>query len=136
MKNPTVGAQLPSYSVTLTHKHIRRYAQASGDANPIHLDDEAARSAGLPGVIAHGMLPMGQLASLVTQWAGRAGRIRRIAVRFAGTVFPGDTITFHGRVRSLVDGVVDVAVDGVNQRGEPVLTQGQVRFSVSADPPD
>lgn len=97
--------------VTITREQIAAYAEASGDHNPIHLDDEFARSVGLPGVIAHGMLLMGLMASTVPD----PRMLRRIAVRFGGIVVPGDTITFT------VDGT---ELKAVNQRGEPVLTKG------------
>lgn len=97
--------------VTITREQIAAYAEASGDRNPIHLDDEFARSVGLPGVIAHGMLLMGLMASTV----GHPHQLRQIAVRFGGIVVPGDTITFTAEGADL---------KAVNQRGEPVLTKG------------
>ena len=99
--------------VTITREQIAAYAEASGDRNPIHLDDEFARSVGLPGVIAHGMLLMGLMATTV----GHPRDLRQIGVRFGGIVVPGDTITF------VVDGS---DLKAVNQRGEPVLTKGTV----------
>src|SRR5262249_57541512 len=76
--------------VEFTKEQIAAYAEASGDTNPIHLDDEFARSVGLPGVIAHGMLQMGLLARV----AGEPGRLRRLRCRFAGMVRPGDVVRF------------------------------------------
>ncbi len=100
--------------VTLTREQIAAYAEASGDHNPIHLDDGFARSVGLPGVIAHGMLQMGLLA----QVAGEPRRLRRLSCRFAGLVRPGDTVAFRGEER---DGRVQLTA--VNQHGEAVLTK-------------
>ena len=100
--------------VTFTREQIAAYAEPSGDRNPIHLDDEFARSVGLPGVIAHGMLQMGLLA----QVAGQPRRLRRLSCRFAGMVRPGDTVTFRGEER---DG--RVLLTAVNQRGEAILTK-------------
>ena len=74
-----------------------RYAGASGDLNPLHHDEAYARAAGLPGVMAHGMLSAGLLASFVTRWFG-AGSVRRYKVRFREQVFPGDSLTAEGRV--------------------------------------
>src|SRR5260221_2920147 len=79
-------------TVTFTKEMIAAYAEASGDRNPIHLDDEFARSVGLPGVIAHGLLQMG----LAARVAGNPSRLRRLSVRFAGMVRPGDTVRFTG----------------------------------------
>ena len=100
--------------VTFTGEQIAAYADASGDHNPIHLDDEFARSVGLPGVIAHGMLQMGLLARV----AGEPRRLRRLSCRFAGMVQPGDTVAFRGEER---DGRVQLTA--VNQDGEAVLTK-------------
>ena len=102
--------------VTITREQIADYAEASGDRNPIHLDDEFARSVGLPGLIAHGMLLMGLMATTV----GHPGELRKIAVRFGGIVVPGDTITFS------VDGS---QLSAVNQRGEAVLTKATAEYS-------
>ena len=55
MNGPRVGETLPDLVVTLTRADVARYAAASGDHNPVHRDDAAARAAGLPGVVAHGM---------------------------------------------------------------------------------
>jgi acyl dehydratase len=110
-------------SVTFTREQIAAYAEASGDRNPIHLDDELARSVGLPGVIAHGMLQMGLLAGV----AGEPGRLRRLSCRFAGMVRPGDTITFRAEER---DGHVELTA--LNQEGEAVLSKASA--VLGADP--
>ena len=88
---------LPERRVTFSREQIREYAEASGDLNPIHVDEDFARSVGLPGVIAHGMLQMGLLANLAVEAAGGdPARVRRLSVRFAGMVVPGETIVFGG----------------------------------------
>src|SRR5947209_14734215 len=80
-----------------TLEQIDAYAEASGDRNPIHLDDEFARKVGLPGVIAHGMLQMGLMANLAVEAAGGdPRRVRRLGCRFAAMVVPGDRVTFSG----------------------------------------
>jgi len=99
--------------VTFTREQIADYAEASGDQNPIHLDDDFARSVGLPGVIAHGMLQMGIAATIASEAAGGPGRLRRMSVRFAGMVVPGDTVTFSAQPAG--EGRLDVSA--VNQRG-------------------
>jgi acyl dehydratase len=109
--------------VTFTAEQIARYADASGDRNPIHLDDDFARTIGLPGVIAHGMLQMGLLARAV----GDPARLRRLSCRFAGMVRPGDTVTFRA-----IDQDEQVELSAVNQDGQPVLT----RASAELRPPD
>jgi acyl dehydratase len=100
--------------VTFTEEQIAAYAAASGDHNPIHLDPEFARSVGLPGVIAHGMLQMGLLARV----AGEPGQLRRLSCRFAGMVRPGDTVAFRGEER---EGKVQLSA--LNQDGQPVVTK-------------
>ena len=102
--------------MTITREQIAAYAKASGDRNPIHLDEAFARSVGLPGVIAHGMLVMGLMASTL----GESRKVRQLGVRFGGIVEPGDTITFTAESKGA--GVVELKA--INQRGEPVLTKG------------
>jgi acyl dehydratase len=111
--------------VTFTKEQIAAYAEASGDRNPIHLDDETARSVGLPSVIAHGMLQMGVAASVAAEAAGGPRRLRRLSVRFAGMVVPGDTVTFSAEPAG--EGKLDVKA--VNQRGEAVLTRSLAEFA-------
>ena len=108
-------------SVTFTEEQIAAYAEASGDRNPIHVDEAFARSVGLPGIIAHGMLQMGLLARVAAP-AGHS--LTRLSCRFASMVRPGDTVTFIAT--DLEDGRVTLAA--VNQRDEAVLTKGQARY--------
>jgi acyl dehydratase len=117
-------AELEPFSWQVTRDQIRAYAEASGDHNPIHLDDEAARAAGLPGVIAHGMLGMAQLANFVVAYAGDHRRLRRLRCRFSGMVLPGDTITFTGHVAAEEGGLIRLELAAENQKGEKVLTKG------------
>src|SRR2546428_13343614 len=77
-------------------EQIRQYAEASGDRNPIHLDETFARSAGLPGVIAHGMLTMAFANQMVTDWLGDRSLVKRLQGRFGGMVVPGDDVTWSG----------------------------------------
>ena len=74
----SVGELLPEKSVTLTRGNLANYAGVSGDPNPIHFSDEVARLAGLPDVVAHGMLSMGIGAGYVNRMAGRSGRSDRV----------------------------------------------------------
>jgi acyl dehydratase len=122
--SPSAGDDLPRLEVEITREQISAYAEASGDRNPIHLDDEFARSVGLPGVIAHGMLDMGILARLVTDWAGGQDRLRKLSCRFAGIVQPGDRLTCGGRVSEVRDRLALLEVWAENQRGERVLSKG------------
>jgi len=110
--------------VTFTVEQIAAYAKASGDHNPIHLDADFARSVGLPGVIAHGMLQMGLLANVAAEAAGGAGRLRRIYCRFAGMVELGDTVTFAAEDA----GPGKLALSAVNQRGVQILTKASAEY--------
>jgi acyl dehydratase len=114
-----------SRAVTFTKEQIAAYAEASGDHNPIHLDDDFARQVGLPGVIAHGMLQMGLMATVAAEAAGGGTRLRRLSCRFAGMVVPGDTVTFTAEPA----GAGKLELRAVNQRGEPVLTKSAAEYS-------
>jgi acyl dehydratase len=116
-------AELQPFVWQVSRDQITAYAEASGDRNPIHIDDAAARAAGLPGVIAHGMLGMAQLANFVVAYAGDHRRLRRLRCRFSGMVLPGDTITFTGRVVGEEEGLLRLELDAANQKGERVLTK-------------
>jgi acyl dehydratase len=111
--------------VTFTKQQIAAYAEAGGDHNPIHLDDEFARSVGLPGVIAHGLLQMGLLAVVACDAAGGPSHLRSLACRFAGMVVPGDTVTFTAEPAG--EGVLELRA--TNQRGEAVLTKAVATYA-------
>ncbi|MDN2498184.1 (R)-hydratase [Nocardia nova] len=100
-----VGAELPARSVNLTRGDLVNYAGVSGDANPIHWHAEIAALAGLPDVIAHGMLTMGLGAGFVTGWLGDPGAVIRYGVRLSNyTVIEADaagTVEFTGRIKSI-----------------------------------
>jgi acyl dehydratase len=110
--------------VTFTREQIAAYAEASGDHNPIHLDDDFARSVGLPGVIAHGMLQMGIAGTVAASEAGGGALLRRLHCRFAGMVVPGDTVTFSAERKA----PGELELRAVNQRGEPVLTKATAEY--------
>jgi acyl dehydratase len=112
-------------SVRFTKEQIAAYAQASGDVNPIHLDDEFARSVGLPGLIAHGMLQMGLMGVVAAEAAGGPDKLTRLYCRFAGMVLPGDTVTFT----ALPAGPGKLELRAVNQKGEAVLTKASADFT-------
>lgn len=93
-----IGDMLPSLSLPpLTKATLALYAEVSGDPNPIHVDAEFARAAGMPDVLAHGMLLMAWLGRLLTQWAPQRD-LREFGVRFSAITFVGERITCTGRV--------------------------------------
>jgi acyl dehydratase len=128
-----MGQELPTVTLPpVTRLQLIQYAGASGDFNPIHTIDEAAEQAGLPGVIAHGMLTMATIGRLFTPYLDR-GVIQRFYTRFAGMVFVGDALTIGGKVietRSAEEGdLVSFDVFAKNQK-EQVVAKGSVDFLI------
>jgi acyl dehydratase len=80
-----------------------RYAGASGDFNPIHIDEEFARKVGLPGRILHGLWTMAQVARAHTEAAGGPEKLGRLSVQFRGLGQIGEEIAVHGTVREVND---------------------------------
>lgn len=101
-----------------------RYAGAGGDFNPIHHDQSFAEKAGLPTVFGMGMFTAGVLARVPTEWFG-ATSVHRYAIRFTSRIWPGDTVSFHGRVERVYekDGVphADLELKATNQKGEDLI---------------
>ena len=122
-----------------TFTHVREcdryrpiyYAAASGDFNPIHLDNSVAELAGLGGVILHGMCTMAWAVEAATQYLGDPGRLRKVKVRFSRPVSIDDTITFSGKVTSLENGRLVAEILAKNQRGEEVLKGATVEANVA-----
>jgi acyl dehydratase len=100
-----------------------RYAGASGDFNPIHVDPEFARSVGLPGAILHGLWTMAQVARAHTERAGHPGALARLEVQFRGMGVPEREITVTSDVRSQADGEATVACEAV-QDGSKLVRRG------------
>ncbi len=128
-----VGDPIPELvAAPITREQLKRYARASGDHNPIHLDEEAAHSVGLPGVIAHGMLNMAVLGRAITDWVPQS-RVRAFSTRFAAMVLPGDVITCSGTIAALeeTNGEKRARLDLVarNQKDEIVL-KGQAEVAL------
>ena len=128
----SVGDEMPTVHVEITRADLRRYAEASGDHNPIHLRDEAARELGLPGVVAHGMLTSALAIGEVARWAGGADRVLATSIRFAGpVVVPADgpaVLVVSGTVRKVAedgasaDVAMTVTCDGAKVFGKAIVT--------------
>jgi acyl dehydratase len=99
------------------------YAGASGDFNPIHIDEEFARSVGLPGRILHGLWTMAQVARAHTDAGGGPQTLKRLAVQFRGMGVMGEEITVTGTVRSVEDGVARVESEA-RQGGRRLIRKG------------
>ena len=101
----SVGDVLPIHHARLSRGDLVNYAGVAGDANPIHWDEEIAKLAGLPDVIAHGMLTMGLGAGFASAWSGDPGAVTRYAVRLSQPAIvsaaDGGDIEFSGRIKSL-----------------------------------
>ena len=112
------GAKIPELRVTPDKYLSFRYAGASGDFNPIHIDEDFARAVGLPGRILHGLWTMAQVARAQSEAAGGPEHLRRLSVQFRGLGVPEQEIVVSGTVREAGDGrvVIDtVAEQGGNQ---------------------
>ncbi len=109
--NIHVGDTLPELTLpTVTRATLALYAGASGDHNPIHIDIDFARKAGMPDVFAHGMLSMAWLGRFLTGWQPQT-QLRTWSVRFLGITHLGDKMTCSGRV-------VEVFEEGGEQRAK------------------
>lgn len=119
-----VGDTIPAMTKpAISHLQLALYAGAGADHNPIHVDDEAAKAGGLPGIIAHGMLPLGFLGQLLTQWVPQR-QLRSLSARFIIMAFPGDVITCSGRItgkrEAAGERLVDLEIAAQNQAGETI----------------
>ncbi len=113
------GDAIPELHVTPDAGLTKRYAEASGDPNPIHFDPDFAKSVGLPGCILHGLYSMAQVAKAHTDAAGGDPRaLKRLAVQFRGMGFPEQEIVVTATVKDADNGRVvtdTVAAQGDNQ---------------------
>lgn len=115
-----VGDALPTLELSpISRTTLALFAGASGDHNPIHIDTDFARKAGMPDVFAHGMLGMAWLGRLLTNWAPQS-RLRRFDVRFQGITHLANAISCTGRVveKRDADRSVRVEVQSSNQHGQ------------------
>ncbi len=105
-----------------------RYAGASGDFNPIHIDEEFARSVGLPGRILHGLWTMAQVARAHTEAAGGPEHLRRLSVQFRGMGRLGEEIVVSGSVTAVQDGTATVESQAV-QSGKRIIRNAVAQLS-------
>jgi len=111
------GDQVPELRVTPDKYLPHRYAGASGDFNPIHIDPEFAQAVGLPSNILHGLYSMGLVARANTTLAGGDPRaLKRLSVQFRGMGMPEQEIVVTGTVKAAEDG--RVVVDTVASQGD------------------
>jgi acyl dehydratase len=96
-----VGDEIPPLSKVVKREDVKAYADASGDQNPLHQDDDFARSVGFPGIIAHGMFSMAHLTKAITDWLGDPGALKQMRVQFRAVVFMDETLVARARIASL-----------------------------------
>ena len=121
------GDSLPSIEIQPVNRlDLIKYAGASGDFNPIHTIDDEAKKAGLPGIIAHGMWTMGNLAKLFTPYV-EEGFIQDFAIRFKGMVFIDDRITLKATLLNNYSREMAFTVSAINQHQKEVMN-GSVKF--------
>jgi acyl dehydratase len=123
------GEQIPQVSVTPDKYLTSRYAGASGDFNPIHIDEDFARAVGLPGRILHGLWTMAQVARAQTEAAGGPGHLKRLAVQFRGMGVPGHEVVVTGTVREVSDGhaLIDTVAE---QDGNQIIRNAEAELEL------
>ena len=125
------GDQIDELRVTPDKYVPHRYAGASGDFNPIHIDREFAQAVGLPSNILHGLYGMAQVARAAQEAAGGdPRRVKRLAVQFRGMGFPEQEITVTGSVKEERDGRVVVAAEA-EQGGKRIIRNAEAELETS-----
>ncbi|MCO5994638.1 MaoC family dehydratase [Actinoallomurus rhizosphaericola] len=124
-----VGQELPAKTYPVQRLDLVKYAGASGDFNPIHWNEQFAKSVGLPDVIAHGMFTMAQGGRYVTDWAGDPGAVVEYGVRFSSmVVVPNDggtEIEITGVIEDKRDDNTVVVALTARSDGQKVLTRAK-----------
>ncbi|MDQ6914584.1 MAG: hypothetical protein M3155_02085 [Actinomycetota bacterium] len=123
------GEPIPELKVTPDKYVTYRYAGASGDYNPIHIDEDFARQVGLPGRILHGLWTMAQVARAAEEAAGGPARLRRLAVQFRGMGQLEQEIAVTGSVREVRDGVAIVELEA-DQGGSKIIRNGEAELAL------
>jgi acyl dehydratase len=125
----SVGTQIPEVRVTPDKFLTYRYAGASGDFNPIHIDEDFAKAVGLPGRILHGLWSMAQVARAQTEAAGGPGHLKRLSVQFRGMGVPEQEIAITGTVTAASDGHVTVETVA-EQAGKQIIRNAQAELEL------
>jgi acyl dehydratase len=123
------GEQIPQLSITPDKYLTNRYAGASGDFNPIHIDEELARAVGLPGRILHGLWTMAQVARAQTEAAGGPQHLKRLSVQFRGMGLPEQEVVVSGTVREVADGraVIETVAE---QAGKQIIRNAEAELEI------
>jgi acyl dehydratase len=126
------GDEITPLKVTPDKYLTIRYAGASGDFNPIHVDEEFARQVGLPGKILHGLYSMAQVARAQTDAGGGPQALRRLSVQFRGMGLPEQELTVTAVVREVNDGVATLDTN-CEQNGKLIIRNAEAELAVGAD---
>jgi acyl dehydratase len=123
------GELIPEVKITPDKFLTVRYAGASGDFNPIHIDEEFARAVGLPGRILHGLWTMAQVARAQTEAAGGPEHLKRLSVQFRGMGVPEQEVIVTGTVREVSDGraVIDTVAE---QAGKQIIRNAEAELAI------
>ena len=125
-----VGSSIPELRVTPDKYLPHRYAGASGDFNPIHIDPEFAKAVGLPGNILHGLYTMAQVARAVVDGAGGDPRsLKRLSVQFRGMGLPEREILVKGEVKAAQNGRLIVSVVA-EQEGNQIIRNAEAELAL------
>jgi len=121
------GVNLPPVIKHITQKDINLYAEASGDFNPIHIDEAFAAQTPLGGTIAHGMLILAYVSEMMTKTFGKRWLSSgKLSVRFKAPARPKDTLTISGIINSIehkeATSYAACSVEARNQKGEILVT--------------
>jgi acyl dehydratase len=123
------GGEIPEVRVTPDKYVTVRYAGASGDFNPIHIDEEFARAVGLPGRILHGLWTMAQVARAQTEAAGGPEHLKRLSVQFRGMGVPEQEVLVSGTVREAAG--QRVVIDTVaEQAGKQIIRNAEAELEI------
>ena len=124
------GDALPELRVTPDKYLPHRYAGASGDFNPIHIDPEFAKAVGLPRNILHGLYSMAQVARAHTEAAGDPRALKRLSVQFRGMGVPEQEVVVSSKVRE-VDGGVAIVDAEARQGDTRIVRRGEAELDLS-----
>lgn len=124
------GQNLPELRITPDAGLTKRYSEASGDQNPIHIDEGFAKQVGLPGVILHGLWSMAQVARAHVAAAGGDPRsLKRLAVQFRGMGFPEQEIVVTAKVKDASEGRVITETEAA-QGENRIIRNAEAELSV------
>ena len=121
--------EIPELKVTPDRYLTVRYAGASGDFNPIHIDEEFAKAVGLPGKILHGLWMMAQVARAQTEAGGGPESLKRLSVQFRGMGLPEQELVVRSTVRAVEDGVARIDTSA-EQSGKKIIRNAEAEVEI------